>query len=113
MDMRRTSRKREREELKLIDDIVIALCADYERRKICAREESVPKRVRMEYLYINTRMLAAAGEIAGIYFAEIIIREIGSKTGYANSEIDSVSELSYKKIKQKAKRQIAKALYLE
>ena len=110
--MNRRKIKNKSDEARL-NDVITALAADYDRRKRAITEERLPRRVLMEYAYINTRMLAAAGEIAGIYLAEIIIREIGSKTGYANSEIDCVSELSYKRIKQKAKRQIAKALYLE
>lgn len=111
--MERAVRRRDKSSIRLIDDIVVALCADYQRRKLAIAEGSVPKRVRMEYVYINTRMFAAASEVAGFASAERIIDEIGRKVGYANSDIGNLCELSYKSIKQRTKRRIAKALYLE
>ena len=104
--------KRDKSAAKLIDGIIVALCADYQRRKCAIAEQSVPKRVRMEYSYINTRMLLAAGEIAGHAFAELIIDEIGSRIGYAASGMDCLCELSYKSLKQRVKKNIAKKLYL-
>ena len=111
--MEKRIRRRDKNAERLVDDIVIALCADYERRKCAIRENSVPKRVRMEYLYINARMLTAAAEAVGQACAEKLIYEIGKKVGYANSELEHLSELSYKAVKQRAKRRIARGLYLE
>ena len=111
--MEKQIRRRSQGAVRLVDDIITALCADYERRKCAIRENSVPKRVRMEYLYINTRILTAAAETIGQAYAEKLIYEIGKKVGYANSELDHLSELSYKAVKQRAKRKIARGLYLE
>ena len=111
--MERSARKRNVGEWKLIDGIIVALCADYGRRKHAIEEKSVPKRVRMEYIYINTRMLAAAGEIVGLPLAETVIDEIGRKIGYAKSEVGCICELSYKSLKQSVKKNIARKLYLQ
>lgn len=111
--MKKSVRKRVKSAASFIDDVVTALCADYERRKKAINDKSVPKRVRMEYIYINTRIFSAAAEMVGHYDAEKIINEIGSRIGYAKSEFDFVCELSYKVMKQKTRRRIAKALYLE
>lgn len=111
--MEKRLRRRDKNAERLVDDIIIALCADYDRRKCAIRENSVSRRVRMEYLYINTRMFSAASEAVGHSCAEKLIYEIGKKVGYANSELEHLSELSYKAVKQRAKRRIARELYLE
>lgn len=111
--MKKTAREMSRTAIKQIDEIVIALCGDYSRRDAAIREMSVPRRVRMEYVYINTRLLVAASEICGFASAERLIEEIGGRVGYAKSELESISETSYKALKSRAKRRIAKALYLE
>ena len=93
-------------------DIISALCRDYDRRNDAVKEERVSRRVRMEYMYINTRMMSAATEVAGAAMAEQFIREIGMGVGYAASKLDFISETAYKAMKQRIKVKIAKRLYL-
>ena len=38
---------------KSLEDIVIALCADFERRKLAIEEKALPKRVLLEYKFLN------------------------------------------------------------
>ena len=86
-----------------LDKLIVALCADYERRKTAVNKKLVGRRVRMEYSYINSRMLEGAGEIAGAALAEVFIDEIGSGTGYAYSRIDCLGETTYKLYKKDIK----------
>ena len=95
-----------------ISNIIVALCADYDRRKTAICEKSVSKRVRMEYLYINTRMFEAAAETVGFGAAETFIQEIGSGTGYAGTKIEYMAESTYKVMKGRIKNNMAKKLYL-
>lgn len=104
--------KRARSAEASVFNIVVALCADYDRRKNAIAEREISRRVRMEYIYINTRMLNAAGEIVGFAVAESFIREIGSGIGFASSELDCVSESAYKAMKRRIKIKIAENLYL-
>lgn len=110
--MERRRYKKERGDSKLISDIIVSLCADYDRRKRVICEKSASKRVRMEYAYINTRILDAAGETVGLGAAELFIREIGNSVGYAESKIDYMGEPAYKVMKSRIKKNIAKKLHL-
>ena len=92
--------------------MVVALCADYERRRSAIAERSVTHRTEMEYLYLNFKLLSAAEEIVGESRAELMIREIGERIGYAYSDLYEMSEVSYKKKKQEVKTNIAKRLHL-
>ena len=73
---------------------------------------SCTERTGMEYKYINLHMADAAAEIAGERLAPIYIDEIGTRTGYAHSRVDCVSETTYKEQKQSVKINIAKKLHL-
>ncbi len=95
----------------LIDEVAVSLCADYFRRRRCIEDKSVGKRVRMEYAYINAKILDAAASIVGTVYAEIYIREIGARIGYASSEVDNISEVTYKKKKKEVKAEILKNIY--
>ena len=95
-----------------LDKLVVALCADYARRKRAVRDKLVGRRVRMEYSYINARMLEGAGEIAGGLLAEAFIDEIGNAVGYAHSKIDCLGENAYKTYKKDIKENIARRLHL-
>ena len=97
---------------KMIYDIVVALSAHYDIRDHAIAEKSVSPRVRMEYMYINSKMLDAAVEIAGARYARQFIFDIGHGVGYAKSKIDSFSESNYKKSKMAVKRRIAEKLHL-
>lgn len=95
-----------------VDAIVVALCADYERRKAAIKSHDCSFGAEMEYKYVNYKMLAAAQEIAGIAEAEIYIKEIGARTGYTNSLITDYSETTYKNRKKEVKSAIARKLRL-
>lgn len=97
---------------KMVFDIVVALAAHYEAREKAISDRSVSRRVRMEYVYINSRMLDAAAEIADIKYARAFICDIGRGIGYANTKIDAFSESTYKKSKIEIKRRIAEKLNL-
>lgn len=92
--------------------IARALCADYERRKGCINDESVSRRVRMEYIYLNKKLIEAAGEVCGARFAEVFIKEIGEGVGYAYSSIDCMSEITYKNYKKSICDSIIRKLHL-
>lgn len=95
-----------------VDMVVVALCADYGRRRRAIAERSVTHRTEMEYRYINFKLLSAAEEIVGAVRAETMILEIGERIGYAYSALSDISEVSYKKKKQEVKENIAKRLHL-
>ena len=97
---------------KSLEDIVIALCADFERRNLAIKEKSLPKRVLMEYKFLNLRILEGAMEIVGTKNAILFIDDIGARRGYAKSNIDEMSESTYKQKKAEAKLNLAKRLSL-
>lgn len=95
-----------------LDTLVIALCLDYERRKKVIEEHSATRRVDTEFRYLNFKIYDAAAEIAGDDDAEEFIFEIGSRLGYAKSELWHLSEGTYKDYKRTIKDNIAKKLHL-
>jgi len=95
-----------------IDELVIALCRDYERRKRLIDERLSSFRTDTEYRYLNFNMFDAAAEIAGDRYAELYIYEIGRRTGFARSAISGCSEVTYKKYKKEIINNIAKKLHL-
>ena len=95
-----------------LDEVVIALCHDYERRRLAIREGGYTRRTLMEYRYLNFRIYEAAAEIAGERDAELFIKEIGECTGYAKSELYHMSETTYKRKKSDIKRGVALKLHL-
>lgn len=94
-----------------VDEIVIALCADYARRKRAIAEHTTSHRTEMEYRYLNYRIYDGTSEIVGCELAEQYIEEIGSRAGYAKSRAE-VSECAYKDQKRLAKQSIARKLHL-
>lgn len=97
---------------KSLEGLIIALCADFERRRLAIEEKALPKRVLMEYKFLNLRILEGAMEAVGTKDARLFIDDIGARRGYAKSEIDGISEPSYKIKKARAKIFIAKKLSL-
>ena len=95
---------------KLLFDIIISLCADYSRRKECILKNSVSKRVKMEYVYLNSKLFDAAAEVAGEMFAERYIYDIGNGIGYARSNLYIFSESTYKEYKIIIKENMLKKL---
>ena len=95
-----------------VDQLVVALCADYERRRRAINERCVSHRTEMEYRYLNFKVFSGAEEIVGASDALCMIEEIGARRGYAKSKLYYYSETSYKVKKQQIKRSIAKKLHL-
>ena len=95
-----------------VDRLASALCADYFRREQAIREGDAPLRVRMEYEYLNRRILTAARELCEREEDAIgYIEEIGERRGYAKSRF-TVSEKTYKVKKREVKLNILRRLYL-
>ena len=107
--MARTEEKARRD---LLDRLIVAICADFARRQEAIESRSVGRRVRMEYAYMNSRVLDGAGEISGGALAKTFIDEIGSGTGYAGSKLCGMGESTYKTYKKEIKENIAKKLSL-
>lgn len=95
-----------------LDGLVVSLCLDYKRRECSVKSGGLTGRTVMEYKYINHKILEGAGEIAGEELARTFIDEIGSRTGFAYSKTDCLSESTYKLMKQAVKLNIAKKLHL-
>ena len=95
-----------------LDAVIVALCADYERRERELREGNISYRVEMEYKYLNYKMLDAACEIVGCDYARTLISEIGTRLGYAKCADYEYSERIYKERKLETKSNIARKLML-
>jgi hypothetical protein len=94
-----------------LDKLVVALCDDYRRRERILREGGLPLRHICEMRYLNAKILECAEE-AALSDAEIFIDDIGGRIGYVNSELNFMSESTYKRRKAEIKKSIAKRLYL-
>ena len=66
----------------------------------------------MEYRYVNYRIEEGALEICPPNCVDKFIDEIAMHRGYANSDIDCMSEVTYKRQKQEIKYNIARKLHL-
>ena len=95
-----------------LDALVVAQCRDYDRRGELIRLGRCERRTLMELRYINYRIYEAAAETVGELLAEIFIKEIGGRTGYAESAVDCMNEKLYKQNKQLCKLAIARRLHL-
>ena len=95
-----------------VDMIIVALCRDYFRREDALINKSVTKRTDTEYRYYNFKIFDAAAEVVGEADAEIYIKEIGEKVGYAKSDVFLISEVTYKQRKRCVMDNIAKKLHL-
>ena len=97
---------------KATDKLIVALCADYFRRKRLVDRKLASYTVIMECRYLNYRILDAACSIVGCNNAEKFIREIGEGIGYAESCMEEISESVYKEKKREVKWAIARRLSL-
>ena len=97
---------------KTLDALVIALCGDYGRQREAVDSKSASKRVDTEYRYYCFKIYDAAAEIVGERLAEVFIKEIGERIGYARSALYFYSETHYKETKARVKENIAKKLHL-
>lgn len=95
-----------------LENLIKAMCADYERRALVIKERTAPYNVIMEYRFLNYRILDAAIEVSGTRDAVEYIRDIGRGTGYANSALNVICERVYKERKREVKRNIARRLSL-
>ena len=90
-----------------------ALCLDYDRRRIAIAQGRLSRRVLHEYRYLNDRILYAAYSVTGdTSLSHIYIREIGERIGYAYTELEGVSEITYKRRKALIRRRILEELRL-
>ena len=94
------------------DSLVVALCADFERRERAIGEGKLAPRVEMEYRYFNHKIYNAAAEVVGASDALLYIADIGSRRGYAYSRVEELSDTTYKKRKAAVFNNIATSLYL-
>ena len=98
---------------KSLKQVIRALCADFERRCECVENGTVSRRVRMEYVYLNSRMLDAAYSVCGSELGRAFIKDLGDGVGYAKSPLaDSLSESTYKRCKEGVVMSIAHRLHL-
>ena len=95
-----------------LDALVRALCLDYPRRERAISESSVSHRTDTEFRYYNFKIFDAAAEVVGEMDAELYIKEIGERCGYAKSEFFIISEGTYKARKRAVMNNIAKKLHL-
>ena len=96
-----------------LDNLIRALCADYERRERIILKREAERRVDNELRYLNFKIFDAAAEVVGEGRADAFISEIGGAVGYAKSCVDCLSEGTYKRYKSQVKENIAKKLYLK
>ena len=95
-----------------VEGVVVALCADYGRRAEAIRNHSVSHRTEMEFRYYNFKIYDAAAEVVGAREAEMYLKDVGERIGYASSELaDTCSERSYKSRKIEVKKNIALKLH--
>ena len=97
---------------KSLDQLVIALCADYERRRQLIEAGEASYSVIMECRYLNYRLFDAAAQVVGEHIAERFILDIGYGIGYAKTELYHMSERTYKVNKLEIKESIAKRFLL-
>ena len=95
-----------------LDNLIVALCADYLRRADVISRRDAPYNVIMEYRFLNYRIMNAAIEIAGSRDAILFVYDIGNNVGYASSDLYSLSEAVYKERKMEVKNNIARRLSL-
>lgn len=95
-----------------LEMLIVALCADYQRRKEVIENRRAQRRVDTELRYLNFKIYDAAAEIVGEELAELFIYEIGSEVGYAKSEASFMSESTYKIYKKRVKDNLSVKLYL-
>ena len=92
--------------------VVRALCLDYPRRRDIIENHTAKGRVENEMKYYNYKIFDAVAEVIDEKMVENLISDIGERRGYIYSEINSISETTYKIRKQEAVYNIAKGLYL-
>jgi hypothetical protein len=98
---------------KTLSALVKAQFGDYERRKRILTLASPERRVRMELVYLNSKLYEATAETVGSSLADTFIREIGEGIGYTSSGLfDCMSEACYKRYKAEVMAMAARRLYL-
>ena len=92
--------------------LIRAQCLDYFRREEELEKADLPRRVRMEYAYLDSKIEEAVRSVVGDKLCLVFIEEIGEGVGYAKSKVYCYSERIYKEKKRECVRRIAKKLYL-
>ena len=94
-----------------VEELVIAMCKDYKRRAEALECAEVSTRTKVEFRYLNYKIADAAGELVDKRYVPVFIEEIGSRTGYASTRVDGMSENMYKSKKSSIKINIARKLH--
>jgi hypothetical protein len=94
-----------------LDELVVALCRDYERRAAALSSDGVSTRTKVEFRYLNYKIADAVGELVERELVPVFIREIGDRVGYSASAVVCMSESTYKSKKASAKVNIARKLH--
>ena len=96
-----------------LDGLIVALCADYDRREEIILGRMAQRRVDNELRYINFKIFDATAEIVGEGRAADFIREIGQRIGFVNAADHYMSEGTYKHYKALVKENLVRKLYLK
>ena len=97
---------------KSLNELIRAQCLDYFRREEELKNRDLPRRVRMEYAYLDSKIEDAVCSVVGSALCEVFIKEIGYGIGYAKSSVYCYSERIYKERKRECLERIAQKLYL-
>lgn len=95
-----------------LDVLVNALCRDFPRRERAIKEGVLSRRTLTEFRYLNFKILEATLEVVEEQYARLYIKEIGENIGYAKTETEGLSEISYKARKKNIRENIARVLHL-
>lgn len=95
------------------DMLIVALCADFDRRDRALSGGNLERSVEMEYRYYNYKIYQAAAEVVGAPEARMYINDIGARRGYASSSVEAISDTTYKRRKSEVFGNIARTLHLK
>ena len=95
-----------------LKELIKAECLDYFRREEELKNADLPRRVRMEYAYLDSKIEDAVRSVVGDKLCLAFIFEIGEGIGYAKSDVYCYSERIYKEKKRECVIRIAEKLYL-
>jgi hypothetical protein len=95
-----------------VRQVVVALCADYERRERILRRQSATPDVLSLYETLNRGIDRAVAELCEARIRTEMRRDIGAKRGARRTPLYFMSEGTYKRRKRDTQHRIAEALHL-
>ena len=95
-----------------VRQLVIALCADYDRRERILRRGAATPDVLSVFESLNRGIDRAVAETCEIGIRTDIRRDIGAKRGARRTQLYFLSEGTYKRRKRDAQHRIAEELHL-